>query len=50
MKHIKQLILASVFALVGFAMLAPAPASAAKSKKCHWDKKTGTMVCQRPPR
>jgi hypothetical protein len=46
-KHLKQLILASVVTFVGLAVLAPTIASAA-DKKCHWDKKTGRMICQRP--
>jgi hypothetical protein len=48
-KHFKKLILAAVVACVGLAVVAPASALAA-SKKCHWDKKTGSMICQRPPR
>jgi len=46
-KNLKNLILSSVVAFVGLAVLAPSDASAA-SKKCHWDKKTGRMICKRP--
>ncbi|WP_213956786.1 MULTISPECIES: hypothetical protein [unclassified Variovorax] len=49
MKHLKQLVLVGVVAAFGLAVLAPTSAFAA-AKKCHWDKKTGRMVCQRPAR
>ena len=48
MKYLQQLIVASVIACVGLAFTAPTTAVAA-SKKCHWDKKKGRMICQRAP-
>ena len=65
MEHLKQLILSGAVAVLALAVLAPAASAAdagpavddskpappaATSKKCHWDKKTGRMICQRPSR